>query len=335
MESFFHFRTAEFTDNCQTTLHEQAGLLHAATTWQSGERSASFCDYFLGGFQLTIMSGHLPQPLQLELDVQKPWLAMLYQLDGQLDSKACARRPLTIGHGQQNMMADEAPANFYTFQGQQHTSFTVHMTRELFAQLVAGNEEWLGLHRPQLSQPEPFVLLPQGAAISPTQRALIQQIITCPYSGALKKLFLEARFLDLFIEQQTQLGQAATVQPTSRDREVLYAVRDFLDHHYAAPPGLLALARQFGTNDFKLKKGFKALFGTTVFGYVAERRLNVAHQLLTLTDQPVQEVAEAVGFANPAHFATAFRRRFALPPSQVRRAPQLNQFSNLRMRQAA
>lgn len=318
MEPFFQFRTAEFTDNCQTTLSQQAGLVHAATTWQSGEGSASFSDYFLDGFQFTSMTGQLAQPLRLELEVHKPWMAMMYQLDGQIDSKACARRPLTIGQGQQNMMADEAPANFYTFQGRQHTSFTVHLTRERFADLVAGNEEWLGRHHQQLSQPAPFVLLPQGAAISPTQHHLIQQIIDCPYSGALKKLFLEARFLDLFIEQQTQLAHLA-IRPTSRDRDLLHAVRDFLDHNYAEPPGLLTLARQFGTNDFKLKKGFKELFGTTVFGYVAERRLTVAHQLIALTDQPVQEVAESVGFANAAHFATAFRRRFGLRPTQVRR----------------
>ena len=52
--------------------------------------------------------------------------------------------------------------------------------------------------------------------------------------------------------------------------------------------------------------------------YVAERRLTVAHQHIVLTDQPVQEVAETVGFSNPAHFATAFRRRFGPRPPPVR-----------------
>jgi len=321
MEPFYQVRTAEFTDNCHTTLHQQTGLLEATTAWQRGGSQAVFSDYFLDGFQLTSLTGNLAQPLQLELAVEKPWLAMLYQLEGQIDSKACALRPLHIGQSYQNMMADDAPTNFYTFQGQQHTCFSVHITRELFEQLVTSNEEWLGLHSQQLDRPEPFVMLPEGVAISPQQRALIQQIINCPYSGTLKRMFLEARFLDLFIEQQMQLVQLQA-RATSRDREIMYAVRDFLDVNYAEPPSLLALARQFGTNDFKLKKGFRELFGTTVFGYIAERRLTVAYQLLTLTDQPVQEVAEVVGFNNPAHFATAFRRKFGLRPSQVRRAPQ-------------
>ncbi|RTQ48616.1 AraC family transcriptional regulator [Hymenobacter gummosus] len=87
---------------------------------------------------------------------------------------------------------------------------------------------------------------------------------------------------------------------------------------------LLELARLFGTNDFKLKKGFRQLFDTTVFGYVAEKRLTVAQQLLTLTDQPVQDIAESVGFTNAAHFATAFRKKFGVAPSQVRRSPAMH-----------
>jgi AraC-like DNA-binding protein len=39
----------------------------------------------------------------------------------------------------------------------------------------------------------------------------------------------------------------------------------------------------------------------------------------------VQEVAESVGFTNPAHFATAFRRKFGNTPSQQRRTGQLTQ----------
>ena len=323
MEPFFQFRTPEFTDNCQTTVHQQAGLLHAESAWQSAKGNLLFNDYFLEGFQLTVLKGHLNQSLQLELAVERPWTAMLYQIDGELSSKSCASRPLHMGQGHQNMVGDEVETNYYTFQGQHYDCCTVHVEPAFFTQLVTGNEEWLSLHQTRLARHEPFVLLPPGAAISPTQRALVQQIAACPYGGALKKVFLEARFLDLFIEQQAQLVQLRT-RATSRDRDIMYAVRDFLDTNYAEPPSLLELARQFGTNDFKLKKGFRELFGTTVFGYIAERRLTVAHQLITLTDQPVQEVAEVVGFTNAAHFATAFRRKFGHTPSQVRRTPQLH-----------
>ncbi|UOQ52045.1 helix-turn-helix transcriptional regulator [Hymenobacter cellulosivorans] len=321
METFFQFRTAEFTDNAQTILQQQPGFVQAATRWQLADSHINFQDYFLDGLQMSVVRGHLQRPFQIELAVERPWLATLFQLEGQVSSKSCALRPLHIGPGQHNLMADEASANTYTFEGEQYTCFSAHLAPAFFSRLVQGNPEWLAKHEARLVNPTPFVLLPPGMAVTTAQRAIIQQIIECPYSGALKKLFLEARFLDLFIEQQTQ----PVLRPSgasSRDRDTLHAIRDFLDTHYAEPPSLLELARLFGTNDFKLKKGFRELFGTTVFGYIAERRLTVAWQLLTLTDQPVQEVAESVGFGNPAHFATAFRRKFGLSPSHVRRAPQ-------------
>ncbi|UOQ69000.1 helix-turn-helix transcriptional regulator [Hymenobacter volaticus] len=321
MEPCFQLRPAESADHCQTTLDQQAGLRHVTTTWRKGESSATFSDYFLEGLQLTTLTGHLPQPLRVALYAPEPWTAMLFPLDGQLHATPGARYPLSSGSDPQIRTVEEAPAHLYTLQGLQHRSFAVHLTRERFANLVAANEEWASVHRLQLREPEPVVLLPPHAAISPALRTLIEQLINCPYHGALKKLFLEARFLDLFIEQQTQLVQLRT-RARSRDRDIMYAVRDFLDTHYAEPPSLLEIARQFGTNDFKLKKGFRELFGTTVFAYIAERRLTVAHQLLTLTDQPVQEVAETVGFTNAAHFATVFRHRFGRRPTQLRRMPQ-------------
>jgi len=324
MKPFFQFRSAELIENCHTDVQLQSGLVQAATTWQrAASGNLAFTDYLLPGLQMTYMAGQLDQTLRAELAVERPWVALYYQLQGDMTSRRCARRPLHVGVGHQNVMSDEAPVNTYTFRGQQarFSSFCLHLTPTLFTDMIANNVEWMSGHEKHLGRSAPFVMLPPGAAISATQRTLIQQIVQCPYTGALKKTFLEARVLDLFLEQQAELGRRVP-SLTPRERDLFYHIRAFLDQHYADPPSLLELARMFGTNDFKLKKGFRQLFNTTVFGYIAEQRLRVAEQLLTLTDHPIQEVAEAVGFTNPAHFTTAFRRKFGLTPSQVRRVPQ-------------
>ena len=186
--------------------------------------------------------------------------------------------------------------------------------------MIANSPERMSMHEKHLGRTEPFVMLPPETGASTTQRILIQQIVQCPYTGALKKTFLEARVTDLLLEPQVELGRRMP-RLSGPERDLFYRIRDFLDQHYAAPPSLLKLAHLFGTNDYKLKKGFRQLFGTTVFGYIAEQRLRAAEQLLTLTERPIQEVAESVGFTNPAHFTTAFRRKFGLTPSQIRREP--------------
>ncbi|RAK63157.1 helix-turn-helix transcriptional regulator [Hymenobacter edaphi] len=326
MDTFFDISTAEVTDHCQTQLQQHAGLLEAHTVWTGPNNGGqlTFTDYFLDGLQLTNMSGRLARPLQAELNVHQPWVGMLYHFNGSVRSRQCARRPLHLGSGRQNIVGDETTRNHYTFQPQdeEYQFFTVHLTHEFFQQLLTGNAEWLGLHERWLSRRDAFVMMPDGLQTSPAAQVAIQQIVNCPYSGPLKKLFLEARFLDLFMAQQEEFARSVT-RLSSKERDLFHGIRQYLDEHYANPPSLLTLARLFGTNDFKLKRGFRQLFNTTVFGYVAERRLAVAQQLLTLTDQPVQDIAEAVGFSNPAHFTTAFRKKFGVAPSQVRRNPAL------------
>ena len=47
-------------------------------------------------------------------------------------------------------------------------------------------------------------------------------------------------------------------------------------------------------------------------------RLDEAARLLRRTDERITEIGLAVGFATPSHFATAFARRFGVPPSRYR-----------------
>lgn len=55
---------------------------------------------------------------------------------------------------------------------------------------------------------------------------------------------------------------------------------DILLERMAEPPSLLELSRLIGLNDYKLKTGFKEMYGTTVFGYLREQRLEKAYRLL-------------------------------------------------------
>lgn len=325
MDTFFHILTPEVADHCQTELEQDAGVVKARTVWSgtNGDQ-LTFHDYFLDGFQLTNFTGRLTQPLQAELEVHRPWIGMLFHFNGSVVSRQCALKPLHLANGQHSLVGDETTRNHYSFrpQDEAYQFFTVHLTHEFFQKLLTGNAEWLGLHDRWLSRPDPFALAPAGIQASPMAQLAIQQIIGCPYTGALRKMFLEARFLDLFVAQHEAFAHTIT-RLSSKERDLFYGIRQYLDEHYAQPPSLLELARLFGTNDFKLKKGFRQLFGTTVFGYVAERRLAVAQQLLLCSGQSIQEIAESVGFANPAHFATAFRKKFGVPPTQVRRDPAL------------
>ena len=100
----------------------------------------------------------------------------------------------------------------------------------------------------------------------------------------------------------------------SRDEEALAAAASYLERNLDEDHSIADLSRKFALNEFKLKRGFRDRFGITVFGYLRQCRMDRARQLLISRRYTVLEVANAVGYANPSHFARAFRGCFGLNP---------------------
>ncbi|MBB6426078.1 AraC family transcriptional regulator [Sphingopyxis sp. JAI128] len=94
------------------------------------------------------------------------------------------------------------------------------------------------------------------------------------------------------------------------------AVRGQLDAEHS----LAALAALVGMEVRRFTDAFHDAFGLSPWQYVMRARLDEAARRLWHGAEPVTEVALATGFASPSHFATAFARRFGVPPSRYRAA---------------
>lgn len=163
---------------------------------------------------------------------------------------------------------------------------------------------------------------PVGKITQPMQTAL-QQMLQVPYQGMIQKMYLESKVLELLALQFAQLTEVdADKQPLinlkAGDVEKIYQARDILTSNYDHPPSLLDLAKKIGINDNKLKYGFREVFGTTVFGYLRDYRLEIARKLLQEQKQNVRTVVNTVGYANQSHFAAAFKRKFGITPQDCR-----------------
>ncbi|ASC71754.1 AraC-type DNA binding domain protein [Halomicronema hongdechloris C2206] len=151
----------------------------------------------------------------------------------------------------------------------------------------------------------------------------LQQILNCPYEGWTRQLYLEGKVLELIALQTHQYCQAAPIVPSGvslkpAQIEQIHAAADLLERYLDDSPSLLQLARWVGLNDCTLKRGFKQVFGTTVFGYLRQRRLEQARELLLEQEMSVTEAATAVGYTHVGHFAAAFKRAFGVSPRQLR-----------------
>jgi AraC-like DNA-binding protein len=79
----------------------------------------------------------------------------------------------------------------------------------------------------------------------------------------------------------------------------------------------MELAKIAGLNEFKLKKGFKEMFNTSVFNYLSDFRLNKARNELISGAMPIKEVAEQLGYCSVQHFTREFKKKFGVSPGRV------------------
>lgn len=98
----------------------------------------------------------------------------------------------------------------------------------------------------------------------------------------------------------------------------LYRARQLLRERLAQPPTLNDLAKLLGTNQPRLSRGFRTLFGTTVFGFLREARLARARELLVETSWPIKSIALEVGYRNTGDLSRGIKERFGMTPSELR-----------------
>jgi AraC-like DNA-binding protein len=183
---------------------------------------------------------------------------------------------------------------------------------------LLGVEELPEAFRTVTESKDPYPLVSQ--AMTPRLYRLLDEITNADVSGSSRLLWHEAKSLELIALMTDELVETArATKPllSAHDVDRLERVRRCLIEHLEAPPTLADLARTAGFNETKLKGGFRALFGTSVFAYLRQIRMEEARRLLLEHHFNVTEVAQRVGYANPSKFAAAFRRQFGMSPSAL------------------
>jgi AraC family transcriptional activator of pyochelin receptor len=157
--------------------------------------------------------------------------------------------------------------------------------------------------------------------VTPALKAIIQQIAYSEMTHPLKEVFLQSKAFELLT---LQLEQASTRPPLTPhgidqlDLQKLYSIRDLIDNDFSAEYTLTKLSRLAGLNLFKLKNGFRLLFGKPVYRYIRDLRMNCAFNLLQKETHSIHEIAVKVGYKNPQHFTTAFKKMFGVSPIKIK-----------------
>ena len=93
----------------------------------------------------------------------------------------------------------------------------------------------------------------------------------------------------------------------------------WLGEHYNEPAPVAAMVRLSGMAERTFKRRFQQATGLSPLEYVQTLRLEEAKHLLETGDDPVEAVANAVGYEDAGFFGRLFKRKVNLTPVQYRR----------------
>jgi AraC-like DNA-binding protein len=216
------------------------------------------------------------------------------------------------GSGIQPAVTNFHPAN------QPEVGVNIHLEPHLFSQLFATPDGELPLElRPLMRGNDSQRVF--SPSVTGAMRSVVQQIIDCPFFGITKRLYLQGKVFELMALQLDRiLSHEATPSSDSLKADTIARIHyaaEILRSRLESPPLQTELAQLVGVSDRTLRRGFQAVFQTTVLGYVTGQRLLHAEQLLrqgfTVTD-----VVHRCGYSNQGHFAAVFKRKFGITPKQ-------------------
>ncbi|HCF6113951.1 helix-turn-helix transcriptional regulator [Pseudomonas aeruginosa] len=163
----------------------------------------------------------------------------------------------------------------------------------------------------------PFI---HDAKAGPPLQALARQLLLCPLQGELRVLYLSGKALELTahvlatLDVQSSTSTAITLP--ARHRDCLHRARDLLMWDLCHPPSLDWLASQVGLSVTLLTRGFRQLFGMSVYEFVREQRLQQAYRMLATGECSVSATAGLCGYTD-SHFSKAFQKRFGIAPHKL------------------
>lgn len=145
-----------------------------------------------------------------------------------------------------------------------------------------------------------------------------------PKEEFLRKLFFESianKILTLQILQYQDDMDFDGSRPVLRKFEILLIQRatSIIDNEILDFKNVPHLAAEVGLNSNKLQQGFRELHGTTVNGYMQDKRLELANTLLRKSDLSISEIVYKVGLSSKSYFSKIFKEKYGISPSSLPR----------------
>ena len=155
-------------------------------------------------------------------------------------------------------------------------------------------------------------------------RTVIEGLLNHNFTDSLENIYINAQTQMLLLyTMDCMLGdkEIDTINckflANEADREKITKAREILIEHIGEPITIKELSRKVAINECYLKKGFKEMFGTTIFDFYQSQRMEHAKYLLYEKGLSVTDVSMLLGYSSISHFSTAFKKHTGLKPCDL------------------
>ncbi len=191
------------------------------------------------------------------------------------------------------------------------------------------SKEWLSNYiglREKMSLFEKYIPVKSDEAekkkLNEEYRRIINELWIINDDDPLQNIYYNNR-ISLLIEQfftkmhEEMLKPKGKYRITADDVVKLKKVESILNSPRKSPPNITELAKKVILTKVKLSHVFKEVYGTSIYNYYQNQRMQKAHELLSTGNFSVKEVSEKLGYTNLSNFVLAFKKQFDISPKSL------------------
>lgn len=209
------------------------------------------------------------------------------------------------------------------FGNEKLTIISLHCSAKFISQFIDGESMLLSGGKIEISNNTIQKVFVELTSSNQQMTSLVSQIHSCNYRGSTKKMYLEAKAVELtalLLEHlKSQFIDENTFELTAEEVQRIRTIELILKNNLVEVPTLMDLASIAKMTHTKLNKGFRRVFGNTVFNHLRELRIQKAVAFLEEGKYNITQIAYETGWSSPSHFTKDFTAKFNKTPKQYQK----------------
>lgn len=154
--------------------------------------------------------------------------------------------------------------------------------------------------------------------LSIQEKLIISQLEDYILDCEFENLYLTLKLHEILIHYFSSSNKKEQENKKMDDKLVLQLneIKKLLMDNIASPPTLKSISYTVGLSEYKIKEGFKKLYGKTISSFILDTKLEIGKDKLDMKVKQVKEIAYDLGYENPSHFIEAFKKKYGITPKQ-------------------